>query len=302
MQNQKKLLYIFFLSIFIISCAHNKVSPKLSKPINTDQKVIIITGTASGLGKATAKKLIKAGHKVYGFDINKKDNQYLNQLGGYSVHLDVRDSSKVFEAVDHVFSKEKRLDVLINNAGILHFGPIEEPDMKAVQNQFNINFFGYVRLQNAVLPYMRKKKAGRIINISSALGKFSFPMIGWYSATKHAVEGMSDALKLEVKPFNIEVIKIQPGAFKSNLTPFGLKRIKDQKIENDYKTSIQKLRQTLEKIEKDLPTPDAVVDILIEAINAKRPKSEYRVLNDAHYYYKKRRELSNDEFYERFNK
>ena len=166
-----------------------------------EQKVILITGSASGIGKAAAKSLIEKGYTVYGGDIQVEENLYLNDIGGYALIMDVTKDEQVNAGVNKVIDEQGRIDVLINNAGYGSFATIENINMDELKNQFDVNVFGYARLQQAVLPHMRKERSGLIIEISSVVGEISYPMLGWYAATKHAVEAMADALRQEVSPW-----------------------------------------------------------------------------------------------------
>lgn len=286
---------------FLLSCSLSlQKTPNNSKTFSK-KDVVVITGTASGLGKSIATKLTKLGYIVYGGDINTEGNKYLKDLGGHPFKLDVRDSKLVTNKINEIISKSGKVDILINNAGYAEFGPIETIDIEDVINQFEVNVFGYARMQTAVLPHMRERKSGKIINISSAAGKFSYPMLGWYSASKHAVEGMSDALRMEVEEFNISVVKIQPGGFRSNLVKKGLSKLESESIPKDYIKGVNQFKTTLKNMDQNLPSADKVADIVISAVQANKPNSEYIVLDDAHYFLNKRRQLTNDEFYKKFH-
>ena len=285
---------------FLLSCSLSQHQNPSNKTIVSKKDIVVITGTASGLGKSIATKLTKLGYIVYGGDIDTEGNKYLEELGAHPFELDVRDSKLVTKKINEIILKSGKVDILINNAGYAEFGPIETTDIEDVINQFEVNVFGYARMQAAVLPHMRERKSGKIINISSAAGKISYPMLGWYSASKHAVEGMSDALRMEVEEYNISVVKIQPGSFRSNLVKKGLSKLESESIPKDYLKGVNKFKTTLKNIDENLPSADKVADIVITAVQANKPKSEYVVLDDAHYFLNKRRQLTNDEFYKKF--
>ena len=149
-----------------------------------NNKVVLITGTASGFGKATAEKLVEKGYIVYGGDIQVEANKYLDEIGGHALVMDVTSDEQVNAGVQKVIDEQGRIDVLINNAGYGSYATVEKIDMNELQQQFDVNVFGYARLQHAVLPYMRAQKSGRIINVSSVVVEVSNMMHGWYAAKK----------------------------------------------------------------------------------------------------------------------
>jgi NADP-dependent 3-hydroxy acid dehydrogenase YdfG len=242
-----------------------------------EQKVILITGSASGIGKAAAETLIEKGHTVYGGDIQVEKNLYLNDIGGHALIMDVTKDDQVNAGVKKVIDEQGRIDVLINNAGYGSFGTIENINMDELQYQFDVNVFGYARLQQAVLPHMRKQRSGLIIEISSIVGEISYPMLGWYAATKHAVEAMADALRQEVAPFGIDVVKIQPGAVKTNFPNVALAKLDQSNIPEDYKQLASDFKLVVEGTYADnAESTDGTVNYIVQAMEAEEPKTEYR--------------------------
>jgi len=242
-----------------------------------EQKVIVITGTASGIGKAVAKILIEKGHTVYGGDIQVEENLYLNDIGGHALIMDVTKDDQVNAGVQKVIDEQGHIDVLINNAGYGSFATIENIDIDELQYQFDVNVFGYARLQQAVLPHMRKQRSGLVIEISSVVGEISYPMLGWYAATKHAVEAMADALRQEVAPFGIDVVKIQPGAVKTNFPNVALAKLNQSYIPEDYKQLAADFKLVTEGQYAYLAESlDGTVGYIVQAIEAEEPETEYR--------------------------
>lgn len=242
-----------------------------------EAQVILITGTASGIGKAAAISLIEKGHTVYGGDIKVRENLYLNDIGGHALIMDVTSDDQVKAGVKKVIAEQGRIDVLINNAGYGSFATIENIDMEELQNQFDVNVFGYARLQQVVLPYMRKQRSGLIIEISSVVGEISYPMLGWYAATKHAVEAMADALRQEVAPFGIHVVKIQPGAVKTNFPTVALAKLDNSFIPEDYKQLASDFKLVVEgTYTHNAESTDGTINAIVEAIEADEPETEYR--------------------------
>jgi NAD(P)-dependent dehydrogenase (short-subunit alcohol dehydrogenase family) len=185
-------------------------------------KVVLITGATDGLGKAAAILLAERGYRVYAAGRSPEKRAQLDQLAKsknlplQSLELDVTSDESVHSAVQHVLSEAGAIDVLINNAGLGYMAVIEELKMEDFRSQFETNVFGVLRVTQAVLPHMRERRSGRILMISSVAGLVSPPTYGAYSSSKHALEGLSNALRLELYPFNIEVVLIEPGYIVTN--------------------------------------------------------------------------------------
>ena len=247
-----------------------------------EQKVILITGTASGIGKAVAETLVEKGHIVYGGDIQVEANVYLDEIGGTALIMDVTKFDQVKSGVQQVIDEQGRIDVLINNAGYGSFATIENIDIDELKYQFDVNVFGYARLQQEVLPHMRKQRSGLIIEVSSIVGEISYPMLGWYAATKHAVEAMADALRMEVAPFGIHVVKIQPGAVKSNFPNVALAKLDKSYVPDDYKQLAEDFKMVVEgTYAYNAESTDGTVDAMVSAIESDDPETEYRTTMSA---------------------
>ncbi len=201
-------------------------------------KVAIITGASAGIGLATAKLFIKNGYKVY--NLSRKPAE-----GIESIATDVSDKTNVFASVAQIAEKEKRIDVLINCAGFGISGAIEDTDDEAVKKLFAVNFFGTLYAIQAVLPVMRANGGGTIINMSSAGAPLSLPFQAFYSCTKSAVTSLTEALRVEVKPFNIKVTEILPGDVK---TEFTARREKNKSNSEFYG---ERIDRSVGKMEKD---------------------------------------------------
>ncbi|MEM9545388.1 MAG: SDR family oxidoreductase, partial [Bacteroidota bacterium] len=179
--------------------------------MNAVNKVVMITGVSSGFGKETAEYLDQKGYKVYGTSRKPQSSSKLAM-----VPLELTDENSIESAVKHVLAKEGHIDILINNAGIGIAGPVEDSSFDDIRLQFETNFFSWVKLTQLVLPSMRANKSGMIINISSMAGFVGLPFQSFYSASKYALEGFSEGLRHEVKPYNIKVVNINPGDFNTN--------------------------------------------------------------------------------------
>jgi NAD(P)-dependent dehydrogenase (short-subunit alcohol dehydrogenase family) len=176
---------------------------------------ILITGCSTGIGRATASRLVAAGHTVYATARRPETLGELTSAGARALALDVTDSRSMTEAVALVEAEHGSVGTLVNNAGFGTYGPVEEVPLDDIRRQFETNVFGLGRMCQLVLPGMRRAGGGRIVNISSMGGRIVFPTGGWYHASKYAVEAMSDALRVEVAPFGVDVVLVEPGLVRS---------------------------------------------------------------------------------------
>lgn len=182
-------------------------------------KVWFITGCSTGFGRELALQALGAGHKVAVTARNPeqvKDIVAGNETNAIALKLDVTKEEEISAAVKAVVEKWGKIDILVNNAGIGYFGSIEESDMEEVRKMFEINFFGLAKMTTAVLPYLRKQRSGHIINIASIGGLVGFPALGYYNATKFAVDGFSEVLAKETAPLGIHVTIVAPSGFRTD--------------------------------------------------------------------------------------
>ena len=266
-----KLLAVMLLAFFAFqSSALAKRKP--------ETQVVLITGTASGIGKATATHLVQEGHVVYGGDIQVEENRYLDKIGGHSLEMDVTKEEMVQAAVDRVIKEQGRIDVLVNNAGFGLYAPIEEVSMEDARYQFEVNFFGVAMVTRAVLPHMRSQRSGRIINISSMGGKIYMPLGAYYHGTKHAIEGWSDCLRLEVKEFGIKVVIIEPGAINTNFGTPVKRYLKKYAPGTNYGHLMDPMIKMTD--DPDMQTmgsdPIVIAETVERAMTARRPRTRYR--------------------------
>ena len=239
------------------------------------QKVILITGTAHGIGKSTAQYLISKGHIVYGGDILIEENLYLNDIGGVALEMDVTNQEHVDNAINQIIQEQGRIDVLVNNAGIAVGSAIEDDSMEDAHYQFEVNLFGLGRTVKAVLPHMRNQKSGTIINISSVLGKAYNPLYGWYVSSKHAVEGWSDVLRLEVEQFGVDVIIVEPGLIKTNIGNYSARYFEKYSKNSEYGNFYNSPDDSSDNKFDDYSDPIVIAKVIDKAINAKNPKTRY---------------------------
>lgn len=247
----------------------------------SQKKVIIITGASSGMGKKTAMALIEQGCKVYAGARRLDKMRDLVDLGGLAFAVDVSKDRDLTGFVDNVVKAEGGIDVLINNAGFGLYGTVEDTSLAEARYQFEVNLFGLARLTQLVLPHMRVQRSGRIVNLSSVGGKIYTPLGAWYHATKHAVEGFSDCLRLEVKPFGIDVVIIEPGLIDTNFTHIVSKYAQKNIAESAYKNLITALTETIRNPGKRLPKTDPAVLAQVIARAATEPNPQTRYVKGA---------------------
>lgn len=240
------------------------------------KKVALITGASSGIGKSTARKLLSEGYVVYGAARSVDKMADLKKAGAHIMKIDVTDETSIVDGVKKIVDEQGRIDVLINNAGYAVYGPVEDVSMEDARRQFDVNIFGLARLTQLVLPHMREQKAGKIVNISSIGGKIYTPLGAWYHATKHALEGWSDCLRLEVSEFGIDVIIIEPGLIETNFGNVLMDQF--QLAENSaYQNLTKRVEQgTKQFYEEGAGSPPSVIaDVISKALKAKKPKTRY---------------------------
>ena len=241
-----------------------------------EQKVVLITGTAYGIGKSTAELLIDKGHIVYGGDILVEENLYLNDIGGTALEMDVTNQEHIDKAINQIISEQGRVDVLVNNAGLGVYGAFEDVSMEDIYYQYDVNLFGLARVTKAVLPYMREKESGLIINISSVLGETYGPLAGWYLSTKHALEGWSDALRVELKEFDIDVVVVQPGAINTNFSNVTKTYIDKYRENSAYQHLYgEPITDTGNEVLSNQSDPIVIAKVINKAMNARNPKTRY---------------------------
>ncbi|MCU0474269.1 MAG: SDR family oxidoreductase [Bacteroidales bacterium] len=234
-------------------------------------KVILITGVSSGFGKETSELLVKAGHKVYG--TVRKETGYQGPVN--ILKMDLMDQGSIKKTVADVIAKEGRIDVLINNAGMHTGGPIETSPVETIKLQIDTNLLGTVILTKEVLPHMRKQAGGTIINFSSIGGLMGLPLQGLYSAAKFAMEGFSEALRMEMKQFNIKVVLINPGDFNTNNSANRRNYLAPTGPEDPYKILYQNTLSVIEKDEANGWEPDILARKLVKIVDSKNPKQRY---------------------------
>lgn len=235
-------------------------------------KVVLITGGSSGIGKAIGEFLFYKGFTVYGTSRNPE--KITNSLFPL-IALDVRNTESIQLAVDKVISISKRIDVVINNAGVGITGPIEEIPTAEIKNNFETNFFGPIEVIKAVLPQMREQNSGLIINITSIAGYMGLPYRGVYSASKGALEIVTEAISMEVKPFGINVVNVAPGDFATNIASgrYHAPVIQGSAYETTYGNTLQQMNEHVDSGSN----PNEMAMAIYQIINTKQPKLHYKI-------------------------
>lgn len=241
-------------------------------------KTVLITGASSGIGKATARDLVERGYTVYTAARRVEKMNELEKLGCVPLKMDITKEEDVQSVVDRIQEEQGGVDILINNAGFGTQGSIEETSLDDARYQFEVNLFGLARLTQLVLPTMREKRFGKIINISSVGGKIYVPLGGWYHATKHALEGWSDCLRTEVQQFGIDVIIVEPGAIGTEFNDVFVGPMLERSGEGPYRNMAHGLakyaREMGERPNGSSP-PSVIADTIVKALSARRPRTRY---------------------------
>lgn len=243
------------------------------------KKVVLITGASSGIGLEAALELKENGYRVYGAARREENLKVLESKGIKTIKLDVTEEESMVKCVEQIIEIEGTIDVLVNNAGYGSFGAIEDVPMEEAKRQVEVNLFGLARMIQLVLPHMRKQHFGRIINISSMGGKLHTAFGGWYHATKFAVEGLSDCLRMEVEPFGIDVVVVEPGGIKTEWGTIAAENLKNLSSEGVYGESALNSAESMIQLYggDKLTEPKVIGHTITKAVMAKKPKTRYLV-------------------------
>ena len=244
---------------------------------DTDREVVLITGASSGIGQACAEYLARKGYRVFGTSRRAPFPPEPAEPGEpVMVCLDVDEDASVVRLVDYLHKSVGQIDVVVNNAGFGVAGAVEDTTLDEARSQMETNFFGVVRVCQAVLPRMRERGAGLIVNISSLGGVIALPFQAFYSASKFAVEGFTEALRMEVKPFGVEVVLIEPGDLSTGFTS-GRYVCEGAGVESAYATAFDHMLGTVERDERNGASPELVAPLLERIIRHPAPRLRYRV-------------------------
>lgn len=237
--------------------------------------VVLITGASSGIGKETARALLAEGYTVYAAARRVEQMDDLQKLGGILLKMDVTKEEDLIAGVEQIQRTHGGVDILINNAGFGLYGAVEDIKIEEARYQMEVNLFGLARLTQLVLPYMRQKRAGKIINLSSMGGRIYFPFGAWYHASKHALEGWSDCLRFELADFGIDVVVIEPGLIKTEFDGI----MQDHLLKSAGNGSYNKLVNSFVSAARADPrrgsSPKVIADVILNAIRVNKPRTRY---------------------------
>ena len=238
------------------------------------KKVVIVTGASSGIGKETVLRFLQEGYEVHAGARRLDAMRDIEQQGAYLHALDLTKGESVDAFVAQVAAQSGRIDALVNNAGYGLYGSVEEVSLDAARDQLEVNLFGLAHMIQATLPIMRQQGSGRIINITSIGGKVWTLLGAWYHASKFAVEGFSDSLRNEVRPFGIDVVVIEPGAIKTEWSTIAAENVKKISGNGPY-SEMAEATARLFMAEGASASPHVVADVIYRAASTRHPKARY---------------------------
>lgn len=246
--------------------------------MNKVRKVVLVTGASSGIGFDAAQALAARGHKVYAAARRVEKMEPLKAKGIEVLRMDVTDEASMAEGVESILKNEGRIDVLVNNAGYGFFGAIETVTMEEARRQVEVNVFGLARLCQLVIPVMRKQGYGRIVNTASIAGRAVFYFGGWYHVTKYSVEALSDAMRMELKPFGIDVVMIEPGAIKTDWGIIAARHLAESTKDTAYEPTAAPWAKTMDWAYRSnfISGPRVITRAILRAVDSRRPRARYR--------------------------
>lgn len=287
-------------------------------PPASSKKVAVVTGSSSGIGYDASLTLARNGFLTYATMRNTGKGQEIESVAKSEglplkiVQLDVTDAKSVRKAIDHISAPEKgeggrgsssgRIDVLVNNAGYGIGGAFEDSSVEEAKDMYETNFFGLIRVTQAVLPHMRRQGSGRVINISSAAGKMGYPAASIYVSSKFAVEGLSESMAFELEPFGIKVILVEPGVVKTHFAGGMVVARKAQDPGSPYSQMMQRMAGNWTYMFENGSPPELVSRAILEAATSDSPQFRYVVGKDAEGWIQARKGMSDSEFYDMLRK
>lgn len=241
------------------------------------KKTALVTGASSGMGKSIAKRLIRDGYQVYVAARSVDKMTDLAKIGAQPLRMDVSKDAEIVAGVDTILAQTGGVDVLVNNAGFGLYGPVEEISIDEARYQFEVNLFGAARLTQLLLPSMRAKRSGHIVNVTSMGGKIYSVLGAWYHATKHALEGWSDCLRLEVAEFGIKVVVIEPGVIETGFGDAASDTIVKRSASGPYGRLVQMVAKSIKNTygQGTGTSPDVIADVVSKAVASSNPRTRY---------------------------
>jgi NAD(P)-dependent dehydrogenase (short-subunit alcohol dehydrogenase family) len=270
-----------------------------------EPKVALVTGSSSGIGYETALLLARSGFHTYASMRNLEKSKKITEMANTEklplqiVQLDVNDDMSIKEAFGKIVAENKRIDVLVNNAGYGLFGSLEDLSIDEIKAQFETNFFGVIRVTQKVLPIMRKQNNGGIIvNVSSVGGRMGVPVLSAYQSTKFALEGLSESISYELEPFGIRVVIIEPGFIRTNIMNSSILSKKALDTKSPYFSLLEKVENHFKSMMDNSSSspPEEVAKVILQAVTSENPQLRYTVGNDAATILQAKRTMSDEEF------
>jgi NAD(P)-dependent dehydrogenase (short-subunit alcohol dehydrogenase family) len=279
-----------------------------NKPNGEITRIAVVTGSSSGIGFETALLLARSGFHTYATMRNLEKSKKITEIANTEklplqvVQLDVNDEISVKNAIDKIVAAgNKRIDVLVNNAGYGLFGPLADTSIEEIKAQFETNFFGVIRVTQQVLPVMRKQNSGgsTIVNVSSVGGRIGIPVLSAYQSTKFALEGLSESMSYELEPFGIRVVIIEPGFIRTNIINSSTTAEKALDSKSPYFSLTQKVKNHFKSMMENASSsspPEEVAKVILQAITSENPQLRYTVGNDAATIIQARMNMPDNEF------
>jgi NAD(P)-dependent dehydrogenase (short-subunit alcohol dehydrogenase family) len=275
----------------------------------TSQKVAVVTGSSSGMGFETSLALARNGFYTYA-TMRKLEGEGTKQITDIAknenlpleiIQLDVNNDRSVADAIDRIVGEKDRIDVVVNNAGYGFTGALEETSMDEIKSQFETNFFGAVRVMKSVIPIMRKQATGIIVNTTSLSGKVPLPLESVYTASKFALEGISESIQYELEPLRIKIIIVEPGGVGSSFLKSS-RAPKASDLNSSYRSIENKISESFKQWSQNLMHPSEVAKVVLEAVTSDNPDLRYTVGKDASTMIERRKNMSDREFHDMINK
>jgi NAD(P)-dependent dehydrogenase (short-subunit alcohol dehydrogenase family) len=270
-------------------------------------KVAVVTGSSSGIGYETSLALAREGFLTYATMRNLEKGSGIKSVSDKEnlplklMQLDVTDDASVSKAVQSIVCDSGRIDVIVNNAGYGLVGAFEDLSLDEIKQQYETNFFGVVRVTQAVIPIMRKQKSGKIINMSSGAGRFGYPGGSAYVSTKFAMEGLSESLSYELDSFGIKVILVEPGVIRTNFGNGMVVAKKSQDPASAYLSMTRKMNDVLGQLMQNGSPPSLVANLVLEAAKSDNPNLRYLAGKDVEQWVDQKKKMSDKEFFNMMN-
>ncbi|MGB5090250.1 MAG: SDR family oxidoreductase [Nitrososphaeraceae archaeon] len=274
--------------------------------MDVNYKVAVVTGSSSGIGFETSLVLARNNFHTYATMRNPERGTKMTTVQSGEnlpikiIQLDVTSDKSVREAIQSILSESGRIDVLVNNAGYGLVGAFEELGMDEIKQQYETNYFGVIRVTQAVIPIMKEQKSGIIVNISSGAGRFGYPGGSAYVSTKFALEGLSESISYELEPFGIKVALVEPGFVRTNFSNVISKR--SQAPESEYSKMMEIMAGRIEEMRRNASSSELVANIVLEAVTTKNPNLRYLAGKDVEQWIEQKKKLSDKEFFNMIKK